>query len=306
MEKTNQKTLSLPQPGAYAIIIAALLWSVDGLLRRSLYALPPTTVVFWEHIVGLIIIAPIVLVSFKEFKKFTKKQIVAIALVALFSGALGTIFYTAALGKIYYIQFSVVVLLQQLQPLFAIAAASIVVKEKLTLKFMALAILALIAAYFVSFPNLTVNLATGAGTVIAALLAVGAAICWGSSTAFSKYALQNTSFWHTTALRFTFTPIFALLLSLGLRQLGQLGGLGRGEVFTLIAIAFSTGLVALLIYYWGLKRTPVRVTTLLELAWPVSAIIIGYFAFHQTLTVTQVIGAIVLIAVMYQVAKIRS
>jgi drug/metabolite transporter (DMT)-like permease len=52
----------------------------------------------------------------------------------LFSGALGTIFYTAALGKVQYVQFSVVVLLQQLQPIWAILMASFLLKEKIEKK----------------------------------------------------------------------------------------------------------------------------------------------------------------------------
>jgi len=60
----------------------------------------------------------------------SKKEWLAIALVSLFSGALGTIFYTSALGKVNYIQFSVVVLLQQLQPIWAILAAYFLLKEK--------------------------------------------------------------------------------------------------------------------------------------------------------------------------------
>ena len=42
--------------GPLFIIIAALLWSLDGLLRRGLYSLPPSVVVFYEHLVGFAIL----------------------------------------------------------------------------------------------------------------------------------------------------------------------------------------------------------------------------------------------------------
>ncbi len=112
----------LKQFGPLFIIIAALLWSFDGLLRRGLYTLPPSVIVFYEHLLGaffLLFIAPKWL---SDVKRMSRKEWIAIAVVSLLSGALGTILYTAALGKVQYIQYSVVVLLQQLQPLWAIAA----------------------------------------------------------------------------------------------------------------------------------------------------------------------------------------
>ena len=41
-----------------AVIFAALLWSVDALLRQSLYALPALLIVTIEHGVGTLIFIP--------------------------------------------------------------------------------------------------------------------------------------------------------------------------------------------------------------------------------------------------------
>lgn len=64
-------------------------------------------------------------------------------------------------------------------------------------------------------------------------------------------------------------------------------------------------MVALAIYYYGLKRTPARVTTLCELVWPASAIFIDYFYFHKTLSLTQILGVIILLIVIARVTKVR-
>lgn len=288
--------------GPLAIVLAAFLWSLDGLLRRQLYSLSPTVVVFWEHLLGLIILLPFLLKDWQEYKKLTKKQWLSIGLVSLLSGALGTIFYTAALGKIQFIPFSVVVLLQQLQPIFAITAASLLLKEPITLRFSFLTVLALVAAYMVSFPELRVNLGTGSGTAMAALLAIGAAASWGASTAFSKYSLQNTSFVHITGIRFALTPIFALLIGSLLGHTSQLGMITTMQWQYLVAITFSTGLVALAIYYYGLQRVPASRATLLELTWPISAIFIGYMM-GDRLTLTQFIGSVALLGIMGMIAR---
>lgn len=290
--------------GPLFVIIAALLWSVDGLLRISLYSLPPAVIVFYEHLLGAFFLLLISFKWLKDLKKMTKKEWIAIGVVSLFSGALGTIFYTAALQQIHYTQYSVVVLLQQqLQPIWAIGTAAILLKEKITKRFLGWAALALIAAYFISFKDLQVNLATGAGTAMAALLALGAGLMWGSSTAISKYVLNKVSFITGTALRFFLAPIFALMLVFGNNQTSALFSLNAGQWQTLLLITFSTGMVALGFYYYGLKKTPARITTLCELVWPASAILIDYSYFHKSLSITQMLGIGVLLFAIYQVTK---
>ncbi len=289
--------------GSIAVVVAAILWSLDGLLRRQLFNLPPSVVVFWEHLLGLIILIPILIGTLRKYKTFTRKQWLSIILVSALSGALGTYFYTSALGKVQYIPYSVVVLLQQLQPLFAILAGAILLREQITKRFILYAGIALVAAYFVSFPDLRVHWDTGAGTLTAALLAIGAAACWGSSTAFSKYTLRDTSFLHTTGARFAFTPIFAIILTLILGHGSSLGAITGLQWKYLLAITFSTGLVALTIYYYGLQKILASRSTILELTWPISAVVIGFFALHEQLTMTQWLGSIVLLATMYGVIR---
>src|SRR3989344_2972176 len=179
--------------GPIFIIIAALLWSFDGVLRRGLYSLPPTLVVFWEHVLGFLILLPFTFRYITQIKRLSRKELLAILIVSLFSGALGTIFYTAALGKVNYIQFSVVVLLQQLQPIWAISTAAIVLKEKIRKSFLIWAVLAIVGTYFVTFKDLKINLGSGQ-TLTAALLALTAGLLWGSSTSFSKIILKKVSF----------------------------------------------------------------------------------------------------------------
>ncbi len=291
--------------GPLFVIVAALLWSFDGVLRVNLYALPPSVVVFYEHLLGIILLLPLIPQILPDFKKMTKKEWLAISLVALFSGALGTIFYTAALGKINYIQYSVVVLLQQLQPIWAISAAAIVLKEKVTKGFLGWAALALVAAYMITFKDLRINLSTGSGTAIAGLLALLAGLFWGSSTAISKFVLNKVSFLTATALRFFLAPIFAFGFIAYFNQVPAMFTLTQTQWLNLIGIVLTTGLVALAIYYYGLKKTPARVTTICELVWPASAILIDYFYFHKVLSLTQVLGIGILIFAIYRVTKFR-
>lgn len=292
--------------GPLFIIIAALLWSFDGVLRISLYSLPPTVVVFYEHFLGFIILLIFGKTWFHELKKLNRKEWIGVVVVSLFSGALGTILYTAALGKINYTQYSVVVLLQQqLQPIWAIGTAAILLRERVTKQFILWAGVALVAAYMITFKDLTVNLTTGSGTAIAGFMALLAGLMWGSSTAVSKYVLNKVSFVTGTALRFGLAPVFALVFIISLGQTGSLFTLTQQQWVTLSIITLSTGLIALLFYYYGLKKTPARVTTICELVWPASAVFIDYFYFKNTFAATQIIGIIFLSIAIYNVSKYK-
>ena len=280
--------------GPIFIILASFLWSLDGLLRRSLYILPPLIIVFWEHFIGFLLLLPLLLPQRAKILTIKPKVWGAFAWVTLLSSILGTILYTAALGKINYLQFSVIVLLQQLQPLFVIIFARLMLGERIEKWFWPILIIALAGAYLVSFPHLTINFQTGSGTALAALMAVGAAFSWGSSTAFSRYALLRLPSLTVTGLRFGLASFLGLLIIFITGKQNQLILLSSSQFLTLLTISLSTGMVALAIYYYGLKRTPARISSICELTWPLSAILIDYFYFHRGLTLSQWLGAALL------------
>lgn len=287
--------------GPFLIFIAAVLWGLDGILRRSLYSLPPVTIVFFEHLIGLIIIAPFLIRAWKG-EKLSQKEWGALGAVALFSGLLGTLFFTTALLKVNFIPFSVVFLVQKLQPIFAIAMGWLVLKERPEKNYLGWAALALVAGYFVTFPNGVINFAEGGQYVSAALFAFLAAVLWGSSTAFSRYVLLKHSHTFVTGMRFLLTVPVALVAALFLGALPSFAAVTVPQVGLLVAIALSTGLVALWIYYRGLTTTPVRVSAIVELAFPLTAVAIDFFLYHVALAPSQYVAAAVLLFAMYRVS----
>lgn len=290
--------------GPILIIIAALLWAIDGVIRRYLYTLPPITIIFFEHLIGLIILSPFV---FKYVVKaeLGKREWWLLILVSVLSGLLGTLWFTTALLKVHFISFSVVFLLQKLQPIFAISTASIFLKEKWSRVYVYWAGLALVSAYFVTFPNGVVNLKTGEGTIIAALYALGAAFAWGSSTTFSKMLLKNVRAEVSTFYRFLFATIVALPLIFIFKLVSSVGGVTVSQLGFFALIAVSTGMVALVIYYKGLQKTPVHVSTILELTFPFIAILIDMKIYGTVLQATQWIAAVVLVFSIYMIARLR-
>jgi len=290
--------------GPVLIIIAALLWALDGVIRRNLYSLPPITIIFLEHLIGLVILAPFVLkYIFKN--KFTKREWWLLVLISVLSGLLGTMWFTTALLKVHFISFSVVFLLQKLQPIFAITTARIFLKEKFEKGYLAWALLAFASAYFVTFPNGAVNLSKEGGNVIAALYALGAAFAWGSSTTFSKMLLGKMEAKVSTFFRFFFTVIITLPVMFLFGYGSSLTAPTLTQFGYLALIAVSTGMVALLIYYKGLEKTPVHISTILELTFPFIAILIDMKLYHTSLVPMQWVAAVLLVFSIYQIARLR-
>src|SRR3989338_6066052 len=194
--------------GPVFIIVAAFLWAFDGLIRQHLYSLPPITIIFFEHLFGLIILFPFVY-KYVLKTKLTKREWWLVVLIAILSGLFGTLWFTTALGKVHFISISVVFLLQKLQPIFAITTARIFLKEKIDARYIKWAVLAILSAYFVTFSNGYVDFSAGGGgkeTLIAALYALGAAFAWGSSTTFSKMLLGKVDPVRSRARDFAASP----------------------------------------------------------------------------------------------------
>ena len=180
----------LPQ---LAIITAAILWSFDGFLRQSLYNVPSLIIVAIEHIFGALLFIPFIFKTRKEINNINQQTWVSVFWISICGGILGTFFYTSALSYVNYINLSVVVLLQKLQPLFAISLASVILKEKLSKKFLLLTTIAIIGSFLVTF-GLQPIAEWEDKTIIASLFALLAAFSWGSSTVLGKHALKKLSF----------------------------------------------------------------------------------------------------------------
>ena len=290
--------------GPALIITAAILWALDGVVRRSLYSLPPIIIVFYEHLIGMAILIPFIWKRLIKVR-LTKREFLLLTVIATLSGVLGTLWFTTALLQVNFIPFSVVFLLQKLQPIFAITSAIIFLKEPMKKTYIKWAVLAAAAAYFVTFPGGMVNFETGAGTAVAALFALGAAFAWGTSTTFSKMALTKYDSNVVAGLRFIFTTVIAIPFIVAMGALPQIFAPDFSQVLRFGFIALSTGMVALLIYYKGLKETPVRVATILELTFPVLAIIIDAVLYKTFLAPTQLLAAVVLIFSIWRLSSLQ-
>jgi drug/metabolite transporter (DMT)-like permease len=291
---------------AFYVSFAASLWAFDGIIFRPfLYNLQVPFVVFLETIIVTIILSPLALKYKSVLKSLKFKDWLSFLGVAVFGGAVGTMAITKALFYVDFINLSIVVFIQKLQPVFAITLAALLLKEKLTKSFIIWSVIAIIGAYIVAFGfNLPV-IGTGSKTLEATLYALLAAFSFGASTILSKRALRNVSFELGTYLRFSVTSIIMFLIVVFSSSFESINIISKSQIMVLFLIAFSTGGPAILLYYYGLKNLNASVAAICELAFPLMAVILEYFFHDKILSPFQWIGAIILILSILKVSGIN-
>jgi len=288
------------------VAVAATLWATDAYFRNQLVShLTPTQIVVAEDALVSLFLLPVLIRSRGELKKLGPRGWLAVGIIAAGAQALATILFTASFSIAAQHQlFAETFVLQQTQPLIAIVLAWIVLGERRRPWFWPAAAVAIAAVYMVLFASdpFSPVAALQNGRLEVGLLALGAAVLWASGTVLGRFALGSISFWSMTALRFTLA--FPVLVVIVLAQNG-VGGFGHYRVSdfvpNLLAIAIVPGLLALLLYYRALSKTPASLATIAEMAYPVAATLIASapppWGFNQPLYPAQVLGTVLLLSV---------
>jgi len=190
--------------GAFAICISAMLWGLDGIvLTPQLYNLELTLVVFILHALPFLIMNVFLYREYKLLKSFTGKDLIYLFLIALMGGALGTMAIVRALFLVEFRDLTIVVLLQKLQPVFAISLAAILLREKFKKNFILWASLAIVAGYFLTFGFNLPDLNTGSKTALAAGYSLFAAFALRARAQGARDGSARPArgyFWHCVGL----------------------------------------------------------------------------------------------------------
>ncbi|MDX1502594.1 MAG: EamA family transporter, partial [Thermoanaerobaculia bacterium] len=241
--------------GALAITVAAALWGLDGVvLTPRLNALSVPFVVLLLHLVPFLLMQPLLWRSYGDLVRLPARVWPYLVLAAFAGGWLGTVAIVTALFLVDFQQLSVVVLLQKLQPVFAILLAALLLGERLTRRFLLLAGVALGGAYLMTFGARWPELGAGRSPAAAAAWAALAAAAFGSATVFGKRVLGALDFRAATFGRYGVTSALALgYLLLAGREL-PFGRMTGTQWLLVLLIGLTTGSGAIFLYYFGLAR----------------------------------------------------
>ncbi len=290
--------------GTIAISISAIMWGFDGVvLTPRLYNLDVIYVVFILHLIPFVLMNIFFFRQYGQLRNFARQDYITFTLIAVFGGTLGTYAIVKALFLVNFHDLSVVVLLQKLQPIFAIILAGILLGERIRKDFVLWASVAIVSSYFLTFGFSLPNMNTETNTIYAALYALLAAFSFGSSTVFSKKILLNYNFITATFFRYGFTTIIAGLAVLFAGKFTWIFHTTEINWIYFIIIGLTTGSGAIFIYYYGLRRVKAIIATISELLFPISAILFDYLVNGSILSPVQMISAAVMVFAIIKLNK---
>lgn len=282
--------------GVWWVAAGAALWGTDSVFRQPLTStMSPVQIVFIEHLILVVLLTPYLMTRGPELLKIPLRGWAAIAAVGWIGSVAATVLFTAAVASG---NPTAAVLLQKLQPVFAIVMARVVLGERLPSGFARLLACGVAGAVLISssgWPSL------GGAVPSAAVFAILAAVGWGSATVFGRFASQWASPHVMTALRIVlaFPLIGALALAEGVPSPTA------SQWPPLLMMALLPGLLALLFYYRGLGRTSASSASIAELAFPASAALLNWTVLGVYPTVWQIVGFLLIWSAIYVLSAKR-
>jgi drug/metabolite transporter (DMT)-like permease len=271
-------------PGVVLISVAASIWGLDALIRKPLTnSTAPTTIVFGEHVFLVAITLPLLVPALRSLWRAGPAYLAAGIAIGAGASSVATILLTQALTASHFDLITIYVL-QKAQPLVAITGAWLLLGEQPRRGFLWFVLPALAGIWLAALKH---PLDPHAQGLIPIAETLGAAFLWGMGTVFGRFLGGRLAFEHVTTVRFAFGLAAS---AIALPIVGVKAYAGAHDSVWIAVLALVTGLVALGLYYYGLRRTPAMLAALAELAFPIVAILVGIYVFNDTLRWTQWLG----------------
>lgn len=290
--------------GFWLVFVGAALWGVDPLFRIILLkTMTSTQLVLLEHLIVFLAAAPVLWVNRAELKGLKMRHIGALLFLSWGGSAIATILFTMGLA---HGNLNAVLLLQKLQPIFAIVLARIILKEVLPRGFGWLFALALVGTYILTF-GFAIPIGHMSEFVqVGSLFALGAAALWGGSTVMGRLMVGQMKYETVTSLRFIMAlPLLVVLTwheGAAWSLSADSGGIAAVSL-NLLGQALLPGLLSLLMYYKGLSTTKASVATLAELSFPLVGVVINWIVFGQLLTWAQLVGFLLIWVALFFISR---
>lgn len=274
---------------------------MDTLIRYPLVerGINPITIVFYEHCLLTIFFSLGLIPAIKRIGELKLADVFSFLVIGGLGSAVATVAFTQSFE---YLNPSLVILLQKLQPVVAIILSAIVLKEEIQKQFLIWAGICLIGGLMISSPDIIrfYHLIQGDyKTVISdgalhGYALVGVSILgWGATTVFGK-RLSMVGFDTKDIMAGRF--LIGLLVLIPFVKWNSSLMLPQGEDYVRILImVLISGALAMWLYYQGLKRLSARTTAIAEMFFPFFAIVANWFFLGKQLNDWQLIGGAILL-----------
>jgi drug/metabolite transporter (DMT)-like permease len=286
--------------GTFLVILACFFWGMDTLIRYPLVesGINPITIVFYEHIILTLIFSLGLFPAIKRIGELKLADIFSFLVIGGIGSAVATVAFTQAFQ---FLNPSMVILLQKLQPLVAILLSAIILKEQIQKQFLIWAFICLIGGLLISSPDIVrlyELMRSDLGTVtsdnaLRGYTLVGVSILgWGATTVFGK-RLSMVGFDTKSIMAGRF--LIGLMVLIPFVQWNRSLILPHGEDYLRILImVLISGALAMWLYYQGLQRLSAKTTAIAEMFFPFFAILVNWFFLGKQLNDLQILGGIIL------------
>jgi drug/metabolite transporter (DMT)-like permease len=287
--------------GTFLVILACLFWGMDTLIRYPLVerGINPVTIVFYEHIILTLIFSLGLFPAIKRIGELKLADVFSFIIVGGIGSAVATVAFTEAFQ---YLNPSLVILLQKLQPVVAIILSALILKEEIQKQFLVWAFVCMIGGLLISSPDIVrlyELMRSDMGIVISdnalhGYTLVGVSIVgWGATTVFGK-RLSMVGFDTKSIMAGRF--LTGLLVLIPFVKWNRSLILPQGEDYLRILImVLISGALAMWLYYQGLKRLSARTTAIAEMFFPFFAILVNWFFLGIQLNDWQLVGGGILV-----------
>ncbi len=282
--------------GFLLVLLACAFWALDTLIRYPLIqsGMNAITIVFYEHLLLTIIFSIVFFKSLKKIWNAKTNHYFYFFIVGGIGSALATVAFTRAFV---FLNPSLVILLQKFQPIVAILLARWVLKEQVKREFIFWAVICLAGALLISYEDILklgnsgksiYSLLVHPGAFQGYILVIFSVIGWGSATVFGK-KLGQEGYTDEQIMAGRFIMGFLCLIPLTSYSSDlfshSLETYGKISLMVLVS-----GLLAMYVFYQGLRKISARACSLAEMFFPFMAVLVNWLFLNTALTPIQIIG----------------
>lgn len=244
-------------------------------------------IAFYRMLFSVLFMLPLFLLKYKnEISTLNKRDWI----FSLIAGIFLSFHFILWFESLNYTSVASSTVLVTLQPIFAFAGTYFFFKERISLKTIVSAAIAIAGSVIISWGDFKVSGAAFFGD----MLALAACALITGYLLFGQDVRQRVSLMTYTFLVYSFSTItlFFYVLIKG----ESFGPYQTSDWFWFVMLALIPNMLGHTLFNWSLKWVSTNVISIAILFEPVGAAILAFYIFNETLTTSQILGGLVVIA----------
>jgi drug/metabolite transporter (DMT)-like permease len=264
------------------IIIAAVLWSMAGIFAKQIHGMSAQSIIFYRVVFAFVLFFIFIVITGNlRIIELKEKKIYLLLFGILQAGTMLTYFISLIKGSV-----SIAVLLLYTAPVYITLLSPWLLKEKSTKKGIIALVLSILGILLIvdpqklDFTYFSVGILAGIASGI-----IYAFQIMTSKYVSSTYSGYSQAFW-------SFLVAILILLPFGTSPIGVvLDNLGY-----LILLSIFPTILAVSLYFNGLKKVKAHSASILGLIEPLSAVILAVLILNENISILEMIGGTLILA----------